>query len=173
MDKTRLLALIVAAIAVLSFILGNTLSYFSDIEVSSGNVFQAGVWSQASNCELNVDGAKINCSSTKLHNISIKNTGIEDLTITKLVLSWDGGGNVTKIKVGDQQFSTSQASPVIINEDIIIEDTDKGDHVTVWLEDFTFEGNEFTLITFFSDDSQKEDSFIPDQGGNNGKDGNS
>lgn len=168
MDKTRFLALIVAIMAVFSFTAGNTLSYFSDIEVSSGNVFQAGTWSQASNCDLEATNAKITGGSSKLHNISIRNIGTEDLTITKLVLSWDGGGNVTKVHVGNQKFSTDQNSPVIIDEEnIVIESTDKENPFNVWFENFTFDDNQFTLLLFFNDNSHKDVSFTPSQGGNN------
>lgn len=110
--------LIPIAIALLSFVAGNTFSYFRDVEVSSGNTLQAGIWSQSDYCLIDVSNAKLtNC---KLHDIFIQNVGKRDITITKLVLQWNCGGNLTKLKIGNQSFTVNQASPAIIRECIEI-----------------------------------------------------
>jgi predicted ribosomally synthesized peptide with SipW-like signal peptide len=151
-------ALTLIAIALLSFAAGNTFSYFSDVEISSGNVLQAGVWSQAENCEVDVSDAKLTGSSNKLHNIFIESQS--DITITKFVLQWDCGGNLTTLKIGNYSFAVNQASPAVVSDYIKIR-LNKTYPVNIWFEGLIFDNDTFTLLLRFEDYSQKKVNFVP------------
>jgi len=150
-------ALALIAIALLSFAAGNTFSYFRDVEVSSGNVLQAGVWDQASNCEVDVSNAML--TNNKLHNIFIKNIG-QDIAITKLIVQWDCGGNLTTLKICNQSIAVYQDSPAVVSDYIRIEPL-RTYPVNIWFEGLTFDNDTFTILLYFEDNSEKEVSFVP------------
>lgn len=154
----KVMAAALIAFALLSYTAGNTISYFSDVEVSSGNTFQAGTWSQAEHCEIDSANAKITGNPAHLHNVFIENEGNEILEITKMVWQWEGGGNLTILKIGNRSIAVNQSSPAIITEPISIR---KKSPSQLWFEDFNFDNQTFRLTIFFADGSRKEVSFVP------------
>jgi predicted ribosomally synthesized peptide with SipW-like signal peptide len=158
----RTAALILILIALFGFTAGNTFSYFSDVEVGGGK-FKAGVWDQASNCIVDISKAKLTENLNKLHDIFIENIGKSNIIITKFVLQWDCGGNLTILKIGNHSFVVNQATPAIVSNHIRIEQN-KIYPVNIWFEGLIFENNTFTILLFFEDGSRKDVRFVPSIG---------
>lgn len=161
-----LLGILVAGIVVLAIGEMGTMSYFVDIEESTGNVFQAGTWkTQSDDCEIDTSDAFV--SSLKLHNVNLSNRGESDITIVKVGISWkpDKGEKVTKVwAIGQQptkRWEGNETSDAILDiKDCTLKPADTNQFE--FLFDSKMEGKEFTMKFLMEDDSSKAVTFTPE-----------
>lgn len=159
------IGILTIGILVLAIAGTGTFCYFEDVEISTGNIFQAGTWkTQADDCEIDTSDAFV--SSHKLHKVKVSNSGESDIIIVKLGISWapNKGEKVEKVwAIGERPakiWEGNETSGAILDiTDCTLEpgDTNRFE----FLFDSKMEEKEFTIDFLMEDGSSKGVIFTP------------
>lgn len=163
--KRVLILVLVLGIVTLCLTEMGTLSYFTDVEQSRGNVFQAGTWeTQADN--LKIDTRTSFISGYKMHNVNVSNFGDGAITIVKLRISWtpDEGEKILKVWAIGQQpakvWDGNETSGAILDiTDCTLEPGQMNQFE--FLFDAKMKDKEFTIQFQMEDGSLKSVIFTP------------
>ncbi|MHA1287095.1 MAG: SipW-dependent-type signal peptide-containing protein [Candidatus Thorarchaeota archaeon] len=157
---------------VLIILLGDyTSAYFSDREVSTGNIIQVGVWVVAdSDCIslINRTDAKLTGNGKELHNIFLKNNCSKDVAVDRINVSWNTSGNVTTVSFrgkGNAFWSGSESSPASLDGEEIFQ-ASSTKNLRLWF-DSDMHGSVFNILLIMNDGSNKDIEVGPFEKNNN------